>query len=373
MNTHRIVMDHQAFALQARGGVSRIFAEIAKHIRQPKMDMAVWAGLHINEYVEGIRNNADVRTIGCRVPRRIGKQRLLMPLNRPLFAAFARRWQPHAIHYTYYERTCRRSPAVREIITVHDMIHELFDQSPQVAAAKKRMAETVDGIICVSENTRHDLLKLYEIPSDRVRVIPHGNPMNGVKAAPPPPGLPERFVLFVGRRSGYKDFDVALQAMQWLAPAGLPDPQLVAFGGGAFSGDEVRRIAGLGLQGRVHSVLGDDPVLAALYERAHALVYPSRYEGFGLPPLEAMSRGCPVIVCRTSSLPEVVGPSGLYIEPGDVRGLADAMGALDEPAVRAEWAEKGSAQSRRFSWERCARETAEFYQEIICRPPRDRE
>lgn len=370
--TVRALMDHQAFVMQVHGGVSRIFAEIARHFPDDAPELTVFGGVHVNEYLQTLQSEKTVQTVGFRIPHRIGKQRLLLPCDKVLLSLFCAAHCPDLIHYTYFHRTQPRRRNIREIMTVHDMTYELFPEffrpDDPTAAQKRRMAEEVDGIICISENTKKDLLKFCDVPEERVRVIPHGNPMEDVTAVRPAKKCPP-FFLFVGRRPRYKNFTVLLDAMA--SSVRCVGFEVVAFGGGPFTGEEREEIQSRGLSGRVFQMTGPDEVLAGLYETAQALVYPSRYEGFGLPPLEAMSRGCPVIVSQGSSLPEVVGEAGLYFDPDDSVQLRDCLESVFDPAARRQWVDKGLVQAKLFSWARCARATADFYQDVLAMPVRE--
>jgi glycosyltransferase involved in cell wall biosynthesis len=174
------------------------------------------------------------------------------------------------------------------------------------------------------------------------------------------------FLLHVGSRGGYKNFDALLRAYaasDWLKE----NFSIVAFGGGAFSVEEQALMRVLGVPaGRVMQVGGGDAALARLYRHAAALVYPSLYEGFGIPPLEAMSLDCPVLCSGRSSIPEVVGDAGEYFDPEDPEAMRVAIeSVLESPSRRDELIAKGRARSAGFSWERCAGETHEIYRSMM--------
>lgn len=366
----RVLMDCHAFAMQAYGGVSRIFIEIAKKLSSNNVELTLFGGVHINFYFEELQR-AMKQAVGIRIPQLLGKQRILMPINRVLLKRYAATMTPDLVHFTYFSRTLPRRSGVREIMTVHDMTFELFPElfpanNPMVML-KKKMAQEVDGVICISENTKKDLLRFCDVPEERVRVIPHGNPMAGIISEKPAnESVP--FILFVGQRDLYKDFNVLLDALA--GSIACMEWQVIAFGGGDFTAKERIEINRRGLQGRVLHESGSDGRLAGFYETAQVLVYPSRYEGFGLPPLEAMSRGCPVIVSDCSSLPEVVGNAGLYFKPNDAEELRCRIESIGDPQERRRLINHGYEQARNFSWGKCAEETARFYRDILEMPPR---
>lgn len=179
-----------------------------------------------------------------------------------------------------------------------------------------------------------------------------------------PHGRP--YILYVGHRDGYKNFHTALLAYATSTRLAT-EFDLVAFGGPAFSTDEQAMIASLSL--RPSSVVrlgGSDTELARAYRHARALVYPSRYEGFGIPPLEAMSCGCVVACSNASSIPEVVGDAALSFDPNDIDA---ARQALEESCfsedTRARLLARGAIRVRELTWDRCARETIAAYRKVI--------
>jgi len=170
------------------------------------------------------------------------------------------------------------------------------------------------------------------------------------------------FLLYVGLRDGYKNFKRLLRAIA-SSPQIMKEFDLLAFGGGAFNTAEQDLIKGLGFGvGQVKQLSGGDTVLNSLYKNAAALVYPSTYEGFGLPPLEAMSHQCPVISSDTSSMPEIIAEAGQYFDPHSIESMTCAIEAVVLSTSRTqELIKLGSARQKLFTWERCAQETLSVY------------
>jgi glycosyltransferase involved in cell wall biosynthesis len=276
---------------------------------------------------------------------------------------------PDIVHETYYYEGRLAPRRSRVVTTVHDMIHEKFPQffSPaDITSRLKRAAVSrADHVICVSENTRTDLIALFGVDPGKVTVIHHG-----ASTLPRPPGsrapTDRPYVAYVGVRSGYKNFSRVLQAF------GASDflrrnAALVCFGGGDLTSAERVEIAGARLSPEqvVHQ-RGTDETLATVYAHAEALVYPSLYEGFGLPPLEAMGLGCPVVCSNTSSLPEVCGDAAEYFDPNSPESIAETLErTLASPDRRREMAAQGFSRRERFSWDRCAMETAGVYAKTV--------
>jgi glycosyltransferase involved in cell wall biosynthesis len=181
-----------------------------------------------------------------------------------------------------------------------------------------------------------------------------------------PPALPKPFFLYVGMRGGYKNFANVLSAYA-AQPMLSKEFDLIAFGSNTLTAQEREAIGSLRLAPHhVRHLTGDDDLLGYLYGKAEALIYPSFYEGFGIPPLEAMSRGCPVICSNTSSIPEVVGNAGLYFDPHSVEAIADAMERVASlPSLRSGLAARGRERAKEFSWDRCTARTLDVYRELV--------
>jgi glycosyltransferase involved in cell wall biosynthesis len=257
-------------------------------------------------------------------------------------------------------------------LTVYDMIHELFPnqlaQTERIVAAKRVAVARADHIICISETTRRDLVRLLAVDPERTSVVHLGHSLAlsaaGAQAmqvdTPPAP-----FILYVGDRNSYKNFATAAAAYAH-APRLNAAVGLLAFGGRPFSAGELAMLDSLGIAGKVRHESGSDALLAARYRSARLFVCPSTYEGFGLPPLEAMGYGCPVACSDRGSVPEVVGDAGEYFDPLDIEAAATAMERLcfDE-ARRAQLIALGRIRAAQFTWARCATETAAVYQQLL--------
>lgn len=222
--------------------------------------------------------------------------------------------------------------------------------------AKNKAIKNSDLVICVSHNTASDLLRYSPISDEKIRII-----HNGVSENYHP--LPQRAtinneVLFVGARAGYKNFDLAVRVI-----AGLPELSLSVVGGGDFSERE-RRLLNELIPGR-YKWLGrlSDAQLNVEYNRAYALLYPSSYEGFGIPVLEAMKAGCPVVAVNASSIPEVAGDAAFLTE--SVRSSEFIEGLKYVDLNRESLKNRGFLQASKFSWNKCYQETLGVYKELM--------
>jgi glycosyltransferase involved in cell wall biosynthesis len=264
------------------------------------------------------------------------------------------------------------------VITVHDLS---FLAYPQNFPAAKRFylriftrlsVQRAQRVIAISKNTRRDVIEQYAVPPDRVDLIYYGRnpifrplPEEQVAAFRSRHHLPERFILFVGTLEPRKNVVRLIDAYARL-PGHAP-PLLLAGGKGWLYDEVFARVEAEDLADRVQFVgyvPGEE--LPWWYNAADLFVYPSVYEGFGLPPLEAMACGTPVITSDVSSLPEVVGDAGLLVHPHDTEALTAAMASVLDDATRRETMRAaGLSRAQAFSWQEAARRTVESYRRAM--------
>jgi glycosyltransferase involved in cell wall biosynthesis len=370
--TAKIIYDYQIFAIQEYGGISRYYHEIASKIaKMPDFDVQILCPLYVNKYFEEYSSNQDLRR-GWKI-KNIPKTYILKQLlNQALSNLSIDRSGRDIIHETLH--TSQRfigSRKNKRVVTIYDTIDEKFaasrDPYGRLAREKAVAVERADRIICVSESTRKDAIELLNIDESKISTI--------YVAATPDlslgkddrniPQLDKPYLLYVGLRSDYKNFDRLLVAYHRSQRLNL-DFQLVCFGGGAFSSEERTKINSFKLEDKVIQVSGDDNKLAYLYRRATAFVYPSLYEGFGMPPLEAMAFDCPVICSNISSIPEVVGDAGEYFDPYNVDSIIDAIEKVVYSDTRSNHLKQlGQSRSKVFSWDLCAQQTSEVYRSLL--------
>lgn len=353
-----ILYDYQIFSAQKYGGISRYFYEIIKRIAY-KDKVCLYEGYHINEYgSENIENLKCYQGIKRPAIRYTGW--LFRYLNKYNLNKFAHDLEIDIYHPTYYEDFNINKGKL--IVTVYDMIHELYYKNDITVIKKKNLIEKADGIIAISESTKKDLIDILNINPEKIRVIYLANSLVvddiGDRL------VKEPYVLYVGNRGGYKNFENYLKALALSKYKN--DITIVCFGGGNLKKDEKSLISDLNLENKIKLFSGDDKILANLYKYAEAFVYPSKYEGFGLPPLEAMRYGTPVIASNTSSIPEVIGEAGIYFSPEDVEDMSFKIDSvLGNFELRKVLSKKGFEREKLFSWDKCANETVDFYRDIL--------
>lgn len=363
----RIAYDPVIFCLQRYGGISRYYYELASRLNGAGDAVAeIVAPLHRNAYIAESGAPTAGRDTGL-------SQFFATPLvlaNRARLALSRRVAPPYdVLHETYYERTSMPIAAHARVVTVHDMIHEKFSEEfsrADTTSARKRAAVArADHVLCISEQTRRDLQAHFATPDDKITVVHHGftPPLDGVA-----PTVRRPFVLYVGQRAGYKNFARLARAFA-ASERAKREFSLVCFGGDPFDRSERALFATLGL-GDEHVLHfgGNDAVLGGLYRSARALAYPSLYEGFGFPPLEAMSVRCPVLASDASSIPEVVGDAALLCDPRSIDAIrAGLESLLYDDALRATLVRAGLSRVSRFSWNDCARRTLAVYSRLASR------
>nr|WP_315202184.1 glycosyltransferase family 1 protein [uncultured Albidiferax sp.] len=374
----RVNFDSQIFCSQAVGGISRYFASLAREMDAlADVRPYISAPYHCNEYLEALPKS---QVHGERAPNTLGPT-LKFRVASLLKTALWQRCNPSDIlHRTYFYPFCHLPGPAKNVLTVYDMIHEKYPQHyarhDPIARWKKRAVQVADTIICISENTRKDLLEHYDFVSpEKVSVTHLGfDALGDLLPDEPAPsfrihalGSDLPYLLFVGHRAGYKNFAGLLQAYSnsaWLHQ----NFALLCFGGGAFTPAEQALIANSQAPGRVRQMGGSDAVLASCYRHAALFVYPSLYEGFGIPPLEAMSMDCPVACSNTSSIPEVVGDAAAYFDPSSVDSLRSTLeNVLGASTFSADLVERGKVRLMRYSWRRCAEQTVDIYRTTLAR------
>jgi glycosyltransferase involved in cell wall biosynthesis len=370
----RILYDGEVYSWQAAGGINRYFANVVGGLPRD-FEPALLAG-ESREVNFPTHPNLKVYEYGSSYPRlqrfshRLGLY--ASQLHDWLLAERLARGRFDILHPTYYRLLTGRavgSYRAPTVLTVWDMIHELFpekmDPTGVHAAEKRRAILAADRVICISENTRQDLLARHPVPEERVSVTHLASELDASLADGPEPTPARPFYLYVGGRTPYKNFDGLLSAFARAAET-RPDLALCVVGP-PFTAPEEKLMAELKLGGNVeHYGYAGDAQLAKLYRRSVALVYPSLYEGFGIPPLEAMSCGTVAIVSRASSLPEVVGDAGLLFDPRALDELTDILLSLTEDeALRRRLIEKGRLRALEFSWAKTAAQTVEVYRSLV--------
>ena len=360
----RVLYDGCIYLMQAAGGVNRYFANlIARLPADVTPYMTTCETRNIN-----YPTHPNLKVYNYRRFRPAGVSYRLEKLFFDYVGASRRYDLAHPTYYTLLTRRAVAEYRCPVVITVWDMIHELFpaelDPNGTNIEAKRKAILAAQAVICISENTKRDLLERYPIPEERVSVTHLASEIDASMSHGPEPVPSEAFFLYVGLRYGYKNFGGLLSAFAKARSSGLAAALCVV--GAPFSDEEQKQIASLGvIEAIEHYKLVSDAHLAKLYRSSLAFVYPSFYEGFGIPPLEAMACGTPVIASNRSSIPEVVGDAGLLFDPESSEDLADILIMIaNDPSQRERLIARGSERVKAFSWDKTVAKTLEIYRAV---------
>jgi glycosyltransferase involved in cell wall biosynthesis len=361
----KIFYDGQIYADQTTGGINRYFTNIITRLPEDAQP-TLTASYRSNKSYYPTHPNLQLQEFPQFRPARIAH-----PMRGHYLRWLNKSRSFDIFHPTYYfllsgeAFSQTRHPLV---ITVYDMIHELFADYMDAAAtirAKQAAIQAADVIICISESTKNDLLKYFPSVESKI-VITHLASEFRSEWAYGTEIVPDRpYFLYVGSRAkAYKNFDTILLA--FAKAASVKPDLLLCVVGAPFNNEEQQQIAELNLIDRIQYYhYASDTHLAKLYRCSIAFVYPSLYEGFGIPPLEAMACGTVVVAANSSSIPEVVGDAGILFEPKAVKDLADILlDLLDLPSKRDRSIAKGFARNKQFSWDKTAANTMEVYKSL---------
>ena len=382
----RVLYDHQVFDMQKYGGISRYFTELFNEFSLLNtVEPIIPFRYTENEYLQHVSSFKS---------QHIAKRKLNFDRKNPVLRKATKAFDHfdpdsnlnsskrslskgnfdifHPTYYdTYFLNYLKNKPFV---LTIHDMIYEIypeyFPRDKRTIENKKKLIYKADKIIVISESTKKDLLKFYDIQEEKLSVIYHGNSMiPSQNKTDINFDIPKKYILYVGSRAVYKNFDSFIKAS---APLLKMDPELfIVTSGGyqgndGFSASELKLITLLGIAKQVKSFSVNDKELSFLYENALCFVFPTLYEGFGFPVLEAFACNCPAIISNKSSLPEVGGDAVEYIDPLNIENITEVINkVITNLPLRNLMIEKGKKQLEKFSWRKAAQETYSLYRELL--------
>jgi glycosyltransferase involved in cell wall biosynthesis len=369
----KILYDHQIFEDQKIGGISRYFVELINYNPTAKLSMKYSNNVYLQS-----NKSKKIKIISPQkyydnfiIPYNFkGKGRLFqyynnkLHLNQPeLSIKYLKKSNFDVFHPTYYDpyflNYIKNKPF---ILTVHDMIYELFPQyfiyDNNTITNKKTLILAANKIIAISENTKKDIIKYFPETKNKITVIYHGSSFLQLERNSPK----ENYILFTGARGGYKNFNAFLQAV---TPLLIKHDFNLICTGISFDDQENKLINNLQIKDRISCVFASESQLVELYSKATAFIFPSLYEGFGIPILEAFTSNCPAVLSNTSSLPEVGGDAAIYFDPNSIDDMRTQIErVITSTTLQNELIKKGKEQAKKFSWEKCAKETMEVYKQL---------
>lgn len=380
-----VLYDYQTFEPKV-GGVSRVIAEIIKH---HSSNVTSISGVKVSDnfYIKDLNLNCKINEVPLTSENFISKKHFkgqttlfkyaerifpFLPTFRNLNLKFSVELLSAGdfdlFHYPMTVGSDYFLPFIIGkkpfVLTVHDMISEIYYQpnNPQ-SLLKAKLVKVADHIIVISKQTKNDLMRILNVPEDKITVVYHGAPEKHCMA---PRLINEEYFLYVGRRGEYKNSDQTLKDFSEF----YRNHQNVKFimVGGPFTSLEKKLISELGIDNAVYTILATDEELASLYHYAIAFIYPSLYEGFGLPILEAYTYQSLLLCNRTSCLPEIAGDAAIYFNSKP--GTSDLPEKMEEvynmsKEARSTIIAKENERCTMFSWDKAAKQTEIVYQNVL--------
>lgn len=368
----KIIIEPQMFLNQEFGGITRYYSEIYKRIKDKKecsveIPLIQSENLHLNEYFI----TKIPKILKFLIKNNIFRRKVKRYLKRKNIIYIKSKLQENnydLVIPTYY------SPYFLDfignkpfVLTIYDMIHELFPhyfEGDNTAENKRKLAYKATKIIAVSQNTKKDILKFYpDLDSSKIEVIYHG--FSSSKRFENTLKLPKKYILFVGNRDNYKNFNFFINAVAAILNN---DKSLFVFlaGGNKLKEKELNIIERLNIKSQVIQYNFKENELNSIYQNAVCFVFPSEYEGFGIPVLEAMSNGCPIILPYYSSFPEVAGNAGVFYEINNHNQMIEKINLLlNDSLIRDKYIKLGYENVKRFSWDEAAKQCFEVYDKAI--------
>lgn len=346
----KVVCDNIIFSLQKIGGISIYWSELLKRLTKEHFDISFIESN--NDNIVKVNFPSDKVAISYLNGFPIILSRFFNPQLKDIKKKF--------IFHSSYNRFTN-NPYALKVVTVHDFVHEryYFGLRKWIHSYQKRKAIlAADAIIVISESTKRDLLSYFpKIDSQKVKLIYNGvsDIFHPIVSSTACPSL-NSYLLFIGSREKYKNFNFSVELIAQLPSFYL---QIV---GSELTAQELRLLDSL-IPGRWnHSSYVSNTDLNIIYNNAFALLYPSAYEGFGIPILEAMKTGCPFIALNYSSIPEVAGDAGILLDHLDIDLAKRAVELIS--LQRDEIVAKGFDQAKKFSWDKCYLETVALYNKL---------
>lgn len=370
MQRLNLLFDNQIFTIQKFGGISRYFIELFKEFdNNTDIHWGLEGVFSINFYLEKHFKHLDkIQVSHWNFKSNI---QLIALLNKfsYFFPLYKKKLENDLYHFTYYDAFYfnKIGNKVPRVVTVYDMIEEIFDGDASIIFSKKHIITNADLVLAISNSTANDIKKYYNIAANKI-VVTHLasslqpiNDWKGIKMM-----LPGRYILFVGLRGWYKNFNGFIESIYPLLNNDI-ELQVICAGGPEFTKEELAILIRYNINKQViWKPIGGDDQLAWYYQNALFFAFPSKYEGFGIPILEAMNCNCPVVLSNTSSLREIAGDAGHYFDPESKSSIYNACKeVLDSYELRNDLINKGKIRRESFSWKKTAQATILAYQKIL--------
>jgi len=363
----KTIFDYKVFFDQPLGGASKYIVELANALNNFDCDAKILSPIHINEYLAKHNYSKTICKFNSHYPR--FSRKIFEYLNKSITNFYINKQKPDIFHFTDFNYNYINKFTGKKIITVYDLIHEKFEEFYKLPLNykknKKLFFDNMDHIICISENTKRDLIEFYNIDENKTSVIYLGISTFKKEFFAEKFILPEKpYILFVGYRKKYKNFLRFIKAFS-LSKKLIKDFDVICFGNQSFDTQEKSIIKNYNLENNIHLVSGNNNKLNIYYQNASLFIFPSLYEGFGLPLLEAMKNGCAISCSKTSSLLEIGENCVDFFEPENEQSILSSLTrVLYSDNYKNRLIKSGYKKVLEFTWNKCAKKTLEIYETI---------
>jgi glycosyltransferase involved in cell wall biosynthesis len=365
----KVFFDHQIFLLQKYGGISRYIYKLNQYLNYMKIRPIICAPISINEHLVLLKKNKINHFKFNKIYKYCNKAFNLY--NNFFTELYLKKFEPDVIHQTYYKRNYNIKKRTPVILTVYDLIHEKLYKTYKLSKNNKWKEEAIksaDHVICISKNTQSDLLNFYDIDKNKTSVIHLATDIKLTSIDLEKYNLifKKKFILYVGERSRYKNFINLIKAFS-SSNSLINEFNIICCGSESFSNEEKSFFSKNNLKvDTIQHITATDAQLNYLYKNATAFIFPSKYEGFGLPAIEAISLGCPVLASDIQIFREILGNNVIYFNPNDIHSIKKALEEnLFSKKKLKDFSIKGLEHSKKYSWEKCAQKTLDVYKKVI--------
>lgn len=362
----KILYDSQCFTMQQAGGVSRYFATLASRIPEADHDIQTYISMLYSKN----------RYLNIKFPLQNGFGKVIMGPENGLYERFNHNYSLKEIkkrgfslfHPTYYNPDfLYYKGEIPFVVTIHNMVHELYPDysidASLTSMRKRTLCHKSNRIIAISDTIKRDLVKTFRINENKVQVIHHGNMIILPDSVVNPMPLYNSYILYVGERhAGYKNFIPFIRSIASVLKK--ENINLVCAGSYPFSRTEQTAFSELGIGNLCHHINADETELLSLYKNAICFIYPSIYEGFGLPILEAFACHCPVLCSNNEGFNETAGDAAIFFKADNDDEICNSLEHFIKESSATELIRKGELQLNKFPIERTIKETACLYRDL---------
>ena len=359
----KIFYDYQIYFNQKFGGPSRYFIELHKSMLQLNQDPITYLPFHINNHIKNLNLPGIKEKIFSN--RKFKLNPLLKFYNKRKTLSYIKKFNPDIVHPTYYDAHFYKNVHATKIVTVYDLIHEKYRELYGLSKdylPKKEAINASDFFLCPSKCTQQDLIENYKVKKEQTAVVYWAPFMSSKKKPFKNLTKTKPYILYVGNRHAYKNAKLMMESISCSREA-MKEFDIIFFGGGQFNKSELELFKNLNFkESQIHQVNGSDEKLVELYQNATTLVYPSLYEGLGLPIFEAMQFDCPVITSYSSGMIEAGGNAVEYFDPTDTESIKNSIEkVLFSKEKQNELISLGRERIKNFSWKKVGKETLNIY------------